>query len=107
MAQAARDLREILVRADLLGEGSRIWSMTSEGSHRVIPGYLVQTGDPNSKDFRGKGKWGLGGPGYTLPAEIGAKHVQGAVAMACDNSAACTVTGCAPTSSATRAVAGL
>lgn len=28
-----------LVRANLLGRGSRIWSMTSEGSHRVIPGY--------------------------------------------------------------------
>ncbi len=28
-----------LVREDMLGQGSRIWSMTSEGSHRVIPGY--------------------------------------------------------------------
>lgn len=28
-----------LVRAGLLGRGSRIWSMTSEGSHRVVPGY--------------------------------------------------------------------
>lgn len=30
---------QALVRANLLGRGSRIWSMTSEGSHRVIPGY--------------------------------------------------------------------
>ena len=50
--------------------------------HRVIPDYLVQTGDPNSKGFRGRGKWGLGGPGYNLPPEIGKKHTRGAVAMA-------------------------
>jgi len=50
--------------------------------HRVIPNYLVQTGDPGAKDFRGKGKWGLGGPGYTVPAEIGLKHKRGSVAMA-------------------------
>jgi enoyl-[acyl-carrier protein] reductase III len=30
---------QALVRQGLLGQGSRIWSMTSEGSHRVIPGY--------------------------------------------------------------------
>ncbi len=30
---------QALVRHGLLGQGSRIWSMTSEGSHRVIPGY--------------------------------------------------------------------
>ncbi|NOX61096.1 MAG: SDR family oxidoreductase [Chloroflexi bacterium] len=28
-----------LVREEMLGRGSRIWSMTSEGSHRVVPGY--------------------------------------------------------------------
>ncbi len=50
--------------------------------HRVIPNYLVQTGDPGSKNFRGKAQWGLGGPGYTIPPEIGKKHVRGAVAMA-------------------------
>lgn len=30
---------QALVRENLLGAGSRIWSMTSEGSHRVVPGY--------------------------------------------------------------------
>jgi NAD(P)-dependent dehydrogenase (short-subunit alcohol dehydrogenase family) len=30
---------QALVRANLLGRGSRIWSMTSEGSHRVVPNY--------------------------------------------------------------------
>jgi cyclophilin family peptidyl-prolyl cis-trans isomerase len=50
--------------------------------HRVIPNYLVQTGDPGSKDFRGKAKWGLGDPGYTIPPEIGKKHTRGSIAMA-------------------------
>jgi peptidyl-prolyl cis-trans isomerase B (cyclophilin B) len=50
--------------------------------HRVIPNYLVQTGDPGSENFRGKASWGLGGPGYTVPAEIGKMHTLGAVAMA-------------------------
>jgi cyclophilin family peptidyl-prolyl cis-trans isomerase len=50
--------------------------------HRVIPNYLVQTGDPNSKNSRGKSQWGLGGPGYDLPAEIKLKHQRGSVAMA-------------------------
>lgn len=48
--------------------------------HRVIPGYLVQGGDPLS---RGKDRTsvGTGGPGYTLPPEIRLRHVRGAVAM--------------------------
>lgn len=50
--------------------------------HRVIPGYLVQTGDPGSKNFRGKANWGLGDVGYTVPPEFGKKHIRGAVAMA-------------------------
>ena len=38
--------------------------------HRVIPGFMIQGGDPNSKgDDRSKD--GLGGPGYTIDAEIG------------------------------------
>jgi len=42
--------------------------------HRVEPGFVVQGGDPAGN--------GTGGPGYTIPAEIKAKHVDGAVAMA-------------------------
>jgi peptidyl-prolyl cis-trans isomerase B (cyclophilin B) len=48
--------------------------------HRVIPGYLVQGGDPLSRK-KDRGPVGTGGPGYTLPPEIRLKHVRGAVAM--------------------------
>ncbi len=48
--------------------------------HRVFPSTLVQTGDPKSR--RGDAdRSGTGGPGYTLPAEFGGKHVRGAIAM--------------------------
>lgn len=49
--------------------------------HRAIPGVLVQTGDPLSKKDD-RSRVGTGGPGYTLPAEIRAKHLKGAVAAA-------------------------
>lgn len=50
--------------------------------HRVIPNYLVQTGDPLTRDEMSRQTWGTGGPGYTIPAEPGQPHVKGAVAMA-------------------------
>lgn len=49
--------------------------------HRVISGFMVQGGDPNSKDADPTND-GIGGPGYTVPAEIKLKHVRGAVATA-------------------------
>jgi peptidyl-prolyl cis-trans isomerase B (cyclophilin B) len=42
--------------------------------HRVEPGFVIQGGDPLGT--------GRGGPGYTVPAEIGLEHVKGAIAMA-------------------------
>lgn len=52
--------------------------------HRVINGFMIQTGDPDSKTARRGQKLGNGGPGYTIPAEFNDKlvHVKGAVAAA-------------------------
>lgn len=50
--------------------------------HRVIPGFMVQGGDPDSKTAQPGQQLGRGGPGYTIPAEIGAKHFRGALAAA-------------------------
>ena len=48
--------------------------------HRVFPNYLVQGGDPLSRN-KDRSAVGTGGPGYTLPAEIRRKHLRGSVAM--------------------------
>ena len=48
--------------------------------HRVFPNYLVQGGDPLSKN-KDRSAVGTGGPGYTLPAEIRRKHLRGSIAM--------------------------
>lgn len=54
--------------------------------HRVVPGFVIQGGDPNSKDSIATND-GSGGPGYTIPAEFvdSLKHVYGAVGAARDN----------------------
>ncbi len=49
--------------------------------HRVIPGFMIQGGDPNSKDDN-RANDGIGGPGYTVEAEISAKHERGSLAAA-------------------------
>ena len=50
--------------------------------HRVIPGFVIQGGDPNTRDD-GRSNDGMGGPGYTIPAEFNShKHLRGTVAMA-------------------------
>ncbi len=51
--------------------------------HRVISGFMIQGGDPLSKDVAQKNMWGTGGPGYTFADEINdEKLVQGVLAMA-------------------------
>lgn len=50
--------------------------------HRVIPGFMIQGGDPNSKSSN-KSQHGSGGPGYSIDAEFNdTKHVRGVVSMA-------------------------
>ncbi|MBC8491779.1 MAG: peptidylprolyl isomerase [Candidatus Marinimicrobia bacterium] len=49
--------------------------------HRVIPGFMIQGGDILSRDDNMYND-GTGGPGYTLQAEFGKKHIRGAIAAA-------------------------
>lgn len=50
--------------------------------HRVMPGFMIQGGDPDSRNARPGQPLGQGGPGYTIDAEIGAVHTRGALAAA-------------------------
>jgi len=52
--------------------------------HRVIPAFMIQGGDPVSKEENPKEQIGNGGPGYTLPSEFNKKliHKKGALAAA-------------------------
>jgi cyclophilin family peptidyl-prolyl cis-trans isomerase len=52
--------------------------------HRVIPGFMIQGGCPNTKDAsKGKAGHGTGGPGYTIKAEFNdTSHKRGVVSMA-------------------------
>ncbi len=52
--------------------------------HRVIKGFMIQGGDPLSKDDSKKQEWGTGGPGYNFNDEIGKdnKNLVGTISMA-------------------------
>ncbi len=52
--------------------------------HRIIPGFVIQGGDPNTKgNSTDRGKWGQGGPNYTIPAEFNdIPHSRGILSMA-------------------------
>ncbi|MFT5051680.1 MAG: peptidyl-prolyl cis-trans isomerase B (cyclophilin B) [Chlamydiales bacterium] len=50
--------------------------------HRVIPGFMIQGGDPNTKTDNPR-SWGTGGPGYAIDAEFNdVHHERGVLSMA-------------------------
>jgi len=55
--------------------------------HRIIPGFMIQTGDPNTKDPDvDRSLWGQGGPGYQINEEFNTiQHDRGIVSMARSN----------------------
>ncbi len=51
--------------------------------HRIIDGFMIQGGDPNTKDPANEDAFGTGGPGYKIDAEFNdRKHVFGVISMA-------------------------
>lgn len=50
--------------------------------HRIVPGFVIQGGDPHSKS-EDRSRHGMGGPGYSLKAEFNKKpHKRGTLSMA-------------------------
>lgn len=51
--------------------------------HRVIPGFMIQGGDPNTKDKNKTAIYGMGGPGHSVKAEFNDRpHMRGTLSMA-------------------------
>ena len=51
--------------------------------HRIVPGFVIQGGDPYTKDTSNRGKWGTGGPGWNVKAEFNKNtHSRGVLSMA-------------------------
>jgi peptidyl-prolyl cis-trans isomerase B (cyclophilin B) len=51
--------------------------------HRIVKGFMIQGGDPLTKDARAESRWGTGGPGYEIKAEFNDRpHVRGVISMA-------------------------
>lgn len=53
------------------------------GFHRIVRGFMIQGGDPLTKDPSREAQWGTGGPGYKIKAEFNERpHVRGVLSMA-------------------------
>lgn len=51
--------------------------------HRIVKGFMIQGGDPLTKDANQESRWGTGDPGYKIKAEFNNKsHVRGVLSMA-------------------------
>lgn len=54
--------------------------------HRIVKGFMIQGGDPKTKDAALEAEWGTGDPGYKLKAEFNKKpHQRGVISMARSN----------------------
>jgi peptidyl-prolyl cis-trans isomerase B (cyclophilin B) len=51
--------------------------------HRIVKGFMIQGGDPLTKDANAEERWGTGGPGHRVKAEFNDRpHVRGVLSMA-------------------------
>jgi peptidyl-prolyl cis-trans isomerase B (cyclophilin B) len=51
--------------------------------HRIVKGFMIQGGDPLTKDASQESRWGTGGPGHRVKAEFNDRsHVRGVISMA-------------------------
>jgi len=51
--------------------------------HRIVKGFMIQGGDPLTKDLDAETSWGTGGPGHRIKAEFNERpHVRGVLSMA-------------------------
>ena len=51
--------------------------------HRIIKGFMIQGGDPLTKDAAQEARWGTGSPGYQIKSEFNARsHQRGVISMA-------------------------
>ncbi len=51
--------------------------------HRIIKGFMIQGGDPLTRDPAAENRWGTGGPGYQIRAEFNDRsHQRGVISMA-------------------------
>jgi peptidyl-prolyl cis-trans isomerase B (cyclophilin B) len=54
--------------------------------HRIVKGFMIQGGDPLTKDAAEENRWGTGDPGYKIKAEFNERpHVRGVLSMARSN----------------------
>src|SRR5688500_2675669 len=51
--------------------------------HRIVPNFVIQGGDPNTRDWSNRTRWRTGGPGWNIKAEFNKnKHSRGTLSMA-------------------------
>jgi cyclophilin family peptidyl-prolyl cis-trans isomerase len=51
--------------------------------HRIVPGFVIQGGDPYTRDITNRRRWGTGGPGWNIKAEFNKNtHARGVLSMA-------------------------